>query len=113
MNTNLPIVKKPPEDHPRTKFGNEEGVQFDASFYDGWLIAICYGGTAFAIRAENQQDADQKLEPLMKLNEYDVIRHCNKTDGWYVFNYHSWELVEGITRIDVYDGQGKFKETVE
>ncbi len=81
------------------KFGIDNG--FEYVFFQGWLYVICYGGTAFAIECEPEQ-VEKLMRPLLRLGEYDIIRHCNK-NGWSVFDYYTWKVVPGIMKIYSYD----------
>ena len=111
MKSDFLKLKNPPIDHPTFQFG--EGGGFQAQFYNGWLTAICGGGTGFAIKAKNLEEAVNLLQPLMNLEEYDVIRHCNKTKDWWKFDYYEWRLIPGVARIHCYDFDSKFIETVQ
>lgn len=111
-NNNDPFqLTMPPDGWPRIMFGESNG--FEARHYDGWLTIICGGGTGFAIKANDAEEVKKLLEPITYASEYNVIRHCNKTKDWWIFDYYGWKLVPGIQRIHCFDSDSKFIETVQ
>jgi hypothetical protein len=115
----IPTIEPAPAGHPTIEFGKRDtnyDYPFKATYYKGWLFAVCFGGTGFAIQAKDESEAMSLLSPIRDLDEYDVIRHCNNTPGWWILDYYKWKLVEGKMKIEVFELDDKglnYKETVK
>lgn len=55
---------------------------------DGYLKLTCWGGTAFKIKCDSEDEAEKLIEPVRTMSEYEVSKHC-RNNGWEFWNYYN------------------------
>lgn len=77
--------------------GKIKAFGIDKTFYayaiDGYCLAVCFGGTAYAHKFERWKDFDELIAPMELFNETQCIDYCKK-NGWLNYDYYNDELID-------------------